>query len=356
MLNRSTDNMKKISHYILFSIIGILLSSCSGLKYLTVETLEPAQVNLPDNILRVAVVNNVVQQPDEIGHDLIKLGSNSTEREKASSDSIAIFYTEALTQFLDEADYYQRVTYYSKPLREDSDFFMEKPLSPERMNEIKSETRSDAVISLDKLIIETNKREHFRQFGSTYADLKGKIYSIIRVYLPTMNGKIPAVQYTDSLYWEGFDLQDNIMFTEVKLPSREEAMKLLAIHAAEKMSNVFAPHWEMQDRWYYTMQNKYMREGETYAKVADWNNAIIKWESFYNLQSNKTSKAKAASNIALAYEMLDNMVEAFEWAKEANKLFNESTSPNSLERRRSQLYMNEIERRRSNSNRIDLWE
>jgi hypothetical protein len=50
------------------------------------------------------------------------------------------------------------------------------------------------------------------------------------------------------------------------------------------------------------------------------------------------------------------MVEAFEWAKEANKLFNESTSPNSLERRRSQLYMNEIERRRSNSNRIDLWE
>jgi tetratricopeptide (TPR) repeat protein len=112
----------------------------------------------------------------------------------------------------------------------------------------------------------------------------------------------------------------------------------------------------MQDRWYYTMPNKYMREGETYAKVADWNNAIIKWESFYNLQSNKTSKAKAASNIALAYEMLDNMVEAFEWAKEANKLFNESTSPNSLERRRSQLYMNEIERRRSNSNRIDLWE
>jgi hypothetical protein len=130
VLNRSTDNMKKISHYILFSIIGILLSSCSGLKYLTVETLEPAQVNLPDNILRVAVVNNVVQQPDEIGHDLIKLGSNSTEREKASSDSIAIFYTEALTQFLDEADYYQRVTYYSKPLREDSDFFYgETPIS-----------------------------------------------------------------------------------------------------------------------------------------------------------------------------------------------------------------------------------
>ncbi|MDD2300307.1 MAG: DUF6340 family protein [Fermentimonas sp.] len=346
--------MKKFSLYLLISVTGFLMISCSGLKYLTVETREPAQVNLPEEIMRITVVNNVVQQPDDIGHGLLKLGRSSKEREKASSDSVAVFYTEALTQFLNEADYFLRVTYYNKPLRDDSDFFMEQALSPERMNAIRSETRADAIISLDKLIIETDKREHFRQMGYSYSDLTGRIHSIIRVYLPTMNGKIPAVQYNDSLYWEGFDIQDDKAYSEVTLPSREEAMKILAVHAAEKMSNVFAPHWEMQDRWYYTMSNTLMREGENFAKGADWENAILKWESFYNSQSNRVSKAKAASNIALAYEMSDNMEKALEWAREANKLFNESTSPNSLERKRSQLYMNEIERRQSTTNTLDL--
>lgn len=346
--------MKKFALHFLITLTGILSISCSGLKYMTVETREPAQVTLPVDVMRITIVNNVVQQPDDIGHYLTQLGRSGTERAKASSDSIAIFYTEALTQFLNEEDYFQQVTFYNKPLREDSDFFREQALSPEKMNDIRKETNADAVISLDKLIVETDKREHFRQQGYTYSDMTGKIQSVIRAYLPTMDGKIPTVQYTDSLHWEGFDIQDNLAYSEMMLPSREEAMKILAVRAAEKMTNVFAPHWEMQDRWYYTMPNTLMREGENFAKGADWENAINKWELFYNSQSNKTSKAKAASNIALAYEMSDDMDKAFEWAKKANDLFNESTSPNSLERKRSQLYMNEIERRRSTTNSIDM--
>ena len=346
--------MKKISHSLFISAIGLLMINCSGLKYLTIETREPAQVTLPENILRITVVNNVVQQPNDIGHNLISLGKSGTERDKASSDSIAIFYTEALTQFLSEADYFLNVSYYNEPLRNDSDFFREEMLSPEKMNKIRSKTRADAIISLDKLIIETDKKEHFKQQGYLYSDMSAKIHSIMRVYLPTMDGKIPAIQYTDSLHWEGFDIQDSKAYSEIMLPSREEAMKILAVYAAEKMTNVFAPHWEMQDRWYYTMPNTPMREGENFAKGVDWENAILKWESFYNSQSNKSSKAKAASNLALAYEMLDDMEKAFEWAETANHLFNESTSPNSLERKRSQLYMNEINRRRSTTNKLDL--
>ncbi len=96
-----------------------------------------------------------------------------------------------------------------------------------------------------------------------------------------------------------------------------------------------------------------MREGETFAKGARWEEAIEKWQTFYNSLSNKTDKAKAANNIALAYEMMDDMDKASEWAEVSNNLFVQSTSPNSLERRRSLLYKNEIERRRNNSNRVN---
>ena len=341
--------------FIIVLTIALILSSCSGIKYLTVETREPAQVTLPHNVMRVTVVNNVVEQPADIGHNLWSIGSVTDNKVKASSDSIAIYYTEALAQFLNDENYFQRVTFYTDPIRNDKDFFQEKLLDPEKMNEIRRESSADAIISLDRLIIETIKKEYFRQQGYTYSELTGKINSTIRVYLPTMEGKIPRVQFTDSLHWVGFDIQDGRAYSQEMLPSREEAMKNLAVRAAEKMTYVFAPHWERQDRWYYTSSSKLMREGETFVKGAEWLNAINKWEEYYNNSSNR-NKAKAASNIALAYEMLDDMEEAYKWATEANNLFIESTAPNSLERRRSLLYKNEIERRNNTLNSINMQE
>jgi len=346
--------MKRITPFLIVLLFGLILSSCAGIKYLTVETREPPQVTLPSSVLSVIVINNVVQQPDDIGHQTKLLGQSTIKDENASSDSIAIFFTEALAQFLDEEDYFQRVQFLDVPLRSDQDFFREEPLTPEMMNEIRSKTGADAIISLDKLIIQTNKEDFYRQQGYTFSAMLGKIQSILRVYLPTMEGNIPAVHYTDSIRWEGFDIQDKKAYADIMLPSREEGMRLLAVNAAEKMTYVFAPHWAMQDRWYYTLPASRMREGEAFAMKAEWSRAIEKWETYYNDRSNKTDKAKAAANIALAYEMLDDMDKALQWATRANDLFIESTTQNSLERRRSLLYKNEILRRQNSGNKLNM--
>lgn len=346
--------MKKVFPLLTTLAVLLILNGCAGIKYMTVETREPAQVTLPSNVLSVVIANNVVQQPDDVGHYILPLGKTQKERVDASSDSIAIYYTEALAQFLDEEDYFQNVLYYNIPLRSDSHFFQEQPLMPETMSKIREETGADAIISLDKLIIETDKREHFRQQGYTYSTMNGGIQSVLRVYMPTMEGKIPVVQYLDSLRWEGFDIQDSRAYADAMIPTRVEAMKILAVHAAEKMTNVFAPHWEMQDRWYYTSASSLMREGEAFSREARWSEAIEKWEAFYTARSNKKDKAKAAHNIALAYEMIDNMEEAYKWATTANDLFLEQTGPNSLESRRSFIYKNEIQRRGNNSNRLNM--
>ncbi len=346
--------MKQVPSFLIVLSFLLLSTACSGIKYLTVETHEPAQVTLPTNVLSIVIANNVVQQPDDVGHDITPLGRKQAERAKASSDSIAIIYTEALAQFLDEEDYFFRVFYYHSPLREDTHFFQEQPISLDRMNEIRQETGADAIISLDKLIIETDKREFFRQQGYMYSVMRGKIHSLLRVYMPTMEGKIPAVQYNDSLRWEGFDIQDGNAYADAMIPSREEVMKILAVRAAEKMTNVFAPHWEMQDRWYYISASSLMRRGEAFAKEARWGEAIEKWEAYYNARSNKGDKAKAANNIALAHEMMGDMEEAYKWVNLANDLFVEHTGSNSLESRRSLIYKKEIERRRDNSIRLDM--
>lgn len=331
------------------------MSNCSGIKYLTIETLEPAQVNFPIGVQSIAIVNNVVQQPDEVGHDSISIGKTQPQRIKVSSDSVAVYYTEALAQFLNEEEFFEKVVFYNKPLRTDNDFFVEKPIDPETMQKIRKETGTDAIISLDKLLIKTKKKGHFRQQGYSYEDLTAWIYSTFRVYMPTQEGKIPAIEYTDSINWEGFYIHDGNAYADVMIPSTRDAIKTLAVVAAEKMTKVFAPYWEMQDRWYYTLPNSLMKEGDAFAKKTEWENAINRWEKFYNNTGKKIDKAKAANNIALAYEMLDEMEQALKWATTANDLFVEATAPNSMERRRSLLYKNEIQRRLSNIHKsIDM--
>ncbi len=347
-------SMKKTSIFIFAVFSLLLLSSCAGIKYMSIETREPAQVTLPTNVKSVLIVNNVVEQPEDVGHMLKSIGKSQPDRITVSSDSVAIFYTEALAQFMGEENYFDEVKYAQRPLRTDNEFWQEKPLLPEQMNELRSRTNVDAIISLDKLIIQTHKTELYEQQGYKYAGLTGKISSILRVYLPTMEGRIPAVQYADSLYWEGFDIQDEGAYADLMLPSAEDAMKQLAVKAAEKMTSVFSPHWIQQDRWYYTLSNSKMKEGESYAKSAQWQNAIDSWKQFYDNEKSQLNKAKAASNIALAYEMLDDMDSAYEWAVTAENLFNASTSGNSLERRRALLFKNEIERRRDTSNKLNM--
>ncbi len=348
------NRMRKVFQFLSIAYLLGVVGGCSGIKFVTVETCEPALITLPPNIRSLVIVNNVVQQPDNVGHDNRPIGHSQSERATASSDSVAIFYTEALAQFLDEEEYFHPVFYYNKPLRSDTHFFEEQPLLPETMNRIRKETGANAVISLDMLIIKTDKRDHFKQQGYNYSDLTAKINSTLRVYMPTMEGKIPTVHYEDSLRWEGFDIRDDWVYSEAMIPSREEAMKLLAVHAAEKMTHVFVPQWLMQDRWYYTTGSSLMREGTALAKRAKWTEAITKWENLFRTQSNKIDKAKAANNISFAHEMMDNMEEAYTWAVIANDLLTEQSGTNALESRRSLIYKNELNRRRGSSTRIDI--
>ncbi len=348
------NRMRKAFPFLCIVYLLVVVGGCSGIKFVTVETCEPALITLPDNVRSLVVVNNVVKQPDDVGHENQPIGHSQSERAKASSDSVAIFYTEALAQFLDEEEYFDLVFYYNEPLRSDTHFFQEQPLMPETMNRIRKETGANAVISLDMLIIKTDKRDHFKRQGYNYSDLRAKINSTWRIYMPTMEGKIPTVHYEDSLRWEGFDIQDDWVYSEAMIPSREEAMKLLAVRAAEKMTYVFVPQWLKQERWYYTTGSSLMREGTALAERAKWTEAIAKWETLFRTQSNKTDKAKAANNIAFAHEMMGDMEEAYTWAVIANDLFTEQSGTNALESRRSLIYKNELNRRRGNNTRIDI--
>lgn len=337
--------MKKILVQ-LFILLGLLLlGSCAGIRHFAIETHEPAQVSMPLSINSLLVVNNVVEQPKHVGHQEKRLGKSDYTRIDVSSDSVATYYTEALAQFLQEEGYYDDVKYYTKPLRKDKSFFTELPILPDQMFELTEESGTQAIVSLDKMVMQTKWEDYYQMEGYKYARLVAEIHSVIRVYMPSLDGKIPAVQFADSLVWEGYEIRDNQAYADLIIPTQEEAIKELAIYAAEKMTHVFAPHWDQQERWYYTSLGARMREGEVFARNNEWEEALIKWSDYYDKERRKQNRARVAHNIAVSYEMLNDLNEAQKWADKAHQLFEESTSVNSLERRRSLVYKKEMDRR-----------
>ncbi len=350
--------MKRISISRIFQlalVIMLFLNSCVGIKYITVETREPARIALPKTIRSILVVDNTVKQPNDYGHYKEFYGSNEVVESSASSDSLAFFYTEALAQFLGEDEFFDEVKHLQVPLRTDDNFWLESAISPEDMIELRKVSNCDAILSLENLSIETYKQERYREGGYTSAHLFGRLNSTLRVYAPTMEGLLPTVHYRDSLLWDGFDVEDRNAYSPYYfIPTVEEAMKELVVRAADKMSYVLTPYWMKQDRWYYISSEAKMKEGVAFAEKNQWQNALESWLAFYDSERDKRMKAKAANNIALAYEMIDDLQRALEWAVIAEKAFQETSGPKSLDLRRAVLLKNEYTRRLDTSNRLNL--
>jgi PBP1b-binding outer membrane lipoprotein LpoB len=57
------NRMQKTTSSLIILFLALMMSSCAGIKYLTVETREPAQVNLPSNVLSIANVNKCNNNP-----------------------------------------------------------------------------------------------------------------------------------------------------------------------------------------------------------------------------------------------------------------------------------------------------
>ena len=345
--------MRNIKLFLHLLIGAIFVTSCAGIKTLTIQTQEPAQVTLPTKVGKLLIIDNAVGQPYDIGHTKKRIG-RSAEKVSVRTDSLSIIFTEALAQFLDEEGFFDVVMLHDKAMRNDNDYLSEKSITPETMLDLKKSTGVDAIISLDRILVASDWEDLYVQQGYPYAKLSGKIRSTLRVYLPTLQGQIPTVHYIDSLYWEGFDISDGRAYAEFVIPHAESALKELAIYAADKMTYVLTPHWVTQERWYYTLPSSTMRQAETFAEQAKWEEAIAKWESFYNSTKKKADRAKAASNIAMGYEMLDDIETARDWVLIAQKLFGEGTPSSSIERKRISIYKTEIERRLDNTNKLNM--
>lgn len=345
--------MKKYILY--FFLLFISTTSCSTIHWLTIDVQKPAQITLPVTIQNLAIVNNSVTQPSNVGHKSVNY-SNETQVH-VSSDSLNIILTEALTQFLNEEKFFNSVILYDKTPRNANDNFLsEIKLSPETVKTIINSTGSDIIISLDRFILRSILSTSSIGNSLTSENLKVNIDANFRLYYPNGKMPLPLINFQDSLSWEAIS-QHGIYFTEEALPSRREALKYAALYTANKMVSMFTPYWQEQNRWYYTDGTTKMQEASVKASANKWRDAALIWGELFDTEKSTLKKAKLASNISLANEMLDDLENALTWINISSDLFRSLNRTDKDEDIvRTSLYKKELKQRISDFQKLDIQE
>ncbi len=146
------------------------------------------------------------------------------------------------------------------------------------------------------------------------------VYYLARWKLYDPDTSILFVDYTDvdTLFWDATEFDVNTLFTN--LPSVKEATLETAFFAAHKFSELIAPKWINETRYYFVLQKPEVDQSVTFAAEGDWEKALENWLKYSDTGS-KSFRGKVLFNVALAYEMTGDVENALKWVGEAQKLY-----------------------------------
>lgn len=297
--------MKKNIPILLFFV----LSSCVSTNYLSIDIREPALITFPSEIENITILNNI---PDDSDSTI----ANDTTYTIISSDSTNLLLTDLLTEYIKGEDYFGNVSGYDKNQPKNG-----ANLSEKEIINICKETQSDALISINSANF-TGKQTFFTDDPGFQTI---EIGSEVMLMIYKANGEFmrPTINFADTFYWEGYAL-DQINYRT--LPTPDEAMVETVKLTADVLTQQLVPHWQTQNRWYYSDHSSQMKQAAKFVKENKWENAREIWSQLFEKEGKITRKIRLASNIALAYECMDNVTKAYEWNKIAIKLLSENNN------------------------------
>lgn len=321
-----TDNqlhfaMKKTALIATTIFLFLFCSSCTSIRTLVINVEKPAEITLPKTINNICIVNNATPQPDGWGHFDYKYTNNEEITEEniwARNDSTDIILSETLFGDLVQLNYFDSISIYGYALREDTSFLEEKPIAPNIIQDISQQTNSDAVLAINRFLVSTASHEEPYSYDTDIKFLDAKIDAIVKIYSKTGQPISENIHFSDSIYWTAL-YAGKFLISDDSLPSREEAIKEVTYYAAEKISKALVPSWIDEPRILY---------GDSKAAVAktsenDWKGALAIWKIEFDKTDKTRKKARIAHDIALAYELSDDIGTALEWSEKSVQLFSE---------------------------------
>lgn len=314
-------------------IIGvILLVSCQSIGELSIDYMQPGDVSFPATLRRVGIVNNA-----------ITIQNDSTLNQSGLIIGDAQVTTESLAKAIAAENYFDEVVICDSVLYHGDSITLQNTLSQQEVKELTQLLETDFLISVDGIVLDAKQEIALQPAWQVYQSiLEVKIHPFISIHLPTRQKPLLTIHEADSIYWREFGNSEKEVIHQ--MPSIENVITQASEYVAEAIVKKLLPTWNSTQRYYYIGSGAEMRDGDVYVREGNWEKAIKSWQVIYDTKKGKR-KMQAAYNLALGYEMQDNIEKACELIAEAEKIATELKDTHNLQQ--ISLYAMELQNRKA---------
>ncbi|MDD3877626.1 MAG: DUF6340 family protein [Bacteroidales bacterium] len=332
------------------SFITCTFQACKSRSF-TTSFLVPADINIPQHIQRVGVVNRSLPERSNMFVNFLE-GFISGESVFADRES-SMNAIRGAVNTLNANPRFQAVLMEGEELRGTGTKQFAAPLDWETVDVLCKKYSVDALISLETfdsdIFIHRDSRQRSRKkdgrtenYTEFSARLNIRSSAGWRFYDNINKSMIDEQVFVDEKSFGGSGLTPEEALS--KLPNKRSALNESGIFSGEMLAFRISPKWLNTTRNYYTRAKgeKIFRETRRVARTNQWEAAAQKWLPLTNASDNKIA-ARACYNMAVAEEMNGNLEEAQKWANQA--FFKQRKS-------RHRTYLNVINKRISEQQRL----
>ena len=282
----------------LILIMSLLLSSCVSYNYVNFERLEAGEINYPESVRRVGVVNNMPY------FDFAGLDRNTLPPLEGNGKIAA----DTLANLLALADYFDTVVICDSMLQGMNTSFSEPyALSRIQADSLMEMLGVDVLFSFDRVKIDLSiwgqNGYGYRAVGNI--GVKSVITPVLIAYIPGRETPWFSISDTDSLFYKW-----NEDLSQKRLQQEASA------YSAYMLMEHLLPSWKRVERTFYASGCVELRDAYVYLTADNWGDAFRLWEEVYNSRTGKM-KMMAAFNMAVYYEAHDDTERALEYLDEA---------------------------------------
>ena len=312
--------------YLLVFIL-LIISSCTVYKEYPIEIYKPGEIAVPPNIENVAIVyRNFKYDGDSLQNyykDDFRL--KNARQDPQNLDSILVnLCTNELAKNLKTNNTFNEIRIFPAIFKAHSGKKL-PPLNFKLVNKLTSSTQTDLLISLETFSY------FYSEYSSTQETPKSNeviTAAVWAVYNPVTEKLIERKTLIDTVFWNGYDDQGNYS-RKSKLPPRLTALKIASQVAGENYSKRFFASWQTVNRMYSVPPLPDFSAADEYIQKGEWDNAIMLWKRYAD-DDNGRMAINARYNIALGYEMKDDIDLAQKWLQAARQIAMEYRSKEDL--------------------------
>ena len=295
----------RIRVYIGVFIFSIVLGGCTSIySVVEFEVLEPATVNFPDDVKQLVFLNRAPISPviwDTINREVLDA------RQLILLDTLI---NNNLNRGILELLRQSPLTYFHMPIwlserRADTFALEDRILTKREVENICNDIGGDAIISMEYYYVGLNEIIDF--YTDAPSEIQNNYYEIYNslkwnIHLP--GSPIPFDTYTtvDTLF---FPVIENGAFVNPDI-SALDMLRDLFYGSGFKYGRYLVPVWNHASRILYQGKGDSLKLAVRYTDNGDWESAFSLWSGL-TLSSDRTMAAKACHNLAIYYELEDQL-------------------------------------------------